>query len=72
MKDYLKSIADYNQILVLNPNDGNAYFYRGVSKYKLNDKVSACEDWNNALINSFPKAAEYINKICARDVKTEK
>jgi tetratricopeptide (TPR) repeat protein len=64
MENYLQTINDYNEILILNPKDGESYFYRGVAYYKLNDKKNACIDWNNALLNSYSKASEYIKKVC--------
>lgn len=64
MENYLHTIKDYDELLIINQKDGASYFFRGVAYYKLNDKKNACIDWNNALLNSYSKASEYINKVC--------
>lgn len=64
MQNFIKAIDDYNRIIAIEPDNGSSYFYRGVSKYKLNDKEGACADWHLALKNSFTKASEYIDKQC--------
>jgi len=66
MEEYTKAINDYDQVLKIDPYNGVSFYQRGVCRYKLNDKAGACEDWNNAVTNSFEEASEYIQKICLK------
>ncbi len=61
---FTKAIKDYNLVIAKEPNNGNAYYNRGIAKYKLNSKQEACLDWLNALQNSNEKARIYLEKYC--------
>ena len=46
MKD---AIADYNEVIRINPNYTDAYYNRGVIKNDLGDKKGAIKDYNEAI-----------------------
>ncbi|MEG3977231.1 tetratricopeptide repeat protein [Microcoleus sp. herbarium8] len=43
-----KSLADYDQVIQLDPNDAAAYYNRGDAKSALDDKQSAIQDYKKA------------------------
>lgn len=42
--DYARAVADYDEALRLNPNDGDALLYRGIDKQRLGDKAGGEAD----------------------------
>ena len=76
MHDYEGAIADFTRAIELKPEDNKqyldwirAYFNRGVSKYFLNDKNGACDDWKKArdLGLEDVEAIYYINTYCENE-----
>ncbi|MEA5532191.1 tetratricopeptide repeat protein, partial [Dolichospermum sp. UHCC 0684] len=47
--DVKGAVEDYNQALRLNPNQGEAYYNRGLARKILGDLEGAIEDYNQAL-----------------------
>jgi tetratricopeptide (TPR) repeat protein len=48
--DYPGALADYNQAIILNPQDSRAYTFRGILKdSKLNDTAGALADYDQAI-----------------------
>jgi tetratricopeptide (TPR) repeat protein len=47
-QDYQQAITEFNHALDINPNFAEAYYSRGKSRQKLNDKLSAIEDFQIA------------------------
>ncbi|WP_211167648.1 tetratricopeptide repeat protein [Pseudanabaena yagii] len=60
------AIADYNEALLLNPNDAIAYSNRGVAKYELGDKQGAIADYNEAIHLNPNLVAAYSNRGLAK------
>lgn len=52
------AIYDYGQVIRLKPNDGLAYFKRGLLKQD-SDKKTACKDFKQAVVLGYDDAAEY-------------
>ena len=42
-------IADYDKAIGLNPNDANAYYKRGISKFKIWNFWDAIQDFRKAI-----------------------
>jgi Tfp pilus assembly protein PilF len=64
MKDFKGCIENCTQAITLNPNLKNSYLFRGRAKYKLGQKVGACEDWSKAGELGEGKAYEFIKNYC--------
>jgi tetratricopeptide (TPR) repeat protein len=62
---YDEAIDLYTKVIVLNENSGEAYFYRGLSKYKKGDKKEGCIDLD--LANKFlyiEAYDEFVESMC--------
>ena len=62
LKDYKGALEDYSKAIELDPNDSHVYKKRGLSK--LNQKESACLDFNKAKELGNEEAIEMIKKNC--------
>ena len=62
--DHYGAIAEYSKSIEFYPNSPFAYFNRGVSKYNLNQKNSACLDWSKAVELGYGDAYDLIKKHC--------
>ena len=67
MGDYLAAIEDFTKAIQINPDDGDAYFYRGNAFYELGDKPEAIEDYTQAIKINENDADAYINRGSLRD-----
>jgi tetratricopeptide (TPR) repeat protein len=47
--EYQNAVADYNQLLQLQPHDYRAYYNRGLAQVALGEKVAALADYNQSL-----------------------
>ena len=59
-----EALADFNQALKLNPDNGGIHLGRGISKLYLGDKTGACEDWRMASARGAADAAALITEYC--------
>ena len=48
-KNYKEALANFNKAIELDEENGEAYAYRGMTKYHLKDLDGAMEDYNHAL-----------------------
>jgi tetratricopeptide (TPR) repeat protein len=63
VQDFQKSLADYNQAIIINPEDSAAYFNRAKLKTnKLNDTQGALADYNQAIIINPEDSMAYYNR----------
>lgn len=62
--DYEAAKESFTKAIKNNPNDGNAYYNRGVVLHKLGSKDSACRDWNFASLVCDTEAIGLINLHC--------
>ena len=64
LKLFPEALADFNQALKLNPDNGGIHLGRGISKFYLGDKTGACEDWQMASARGATDAAALITEYC--------
>ena len=48
LKDFKGAVADFTRVIELEPNNANAYYYRGLSRITLGMKNSGCLDLSKA------------------------
>lgn len=65
-KDYKGAIEDFNQAIILNPNNANAYYNRGLLFRELGDALSAVLDFDRALQLNPRYANAYFHRAGAR------
>ena len=50
LNDYVGAIADYSKVIELKPGYAEAYYYRGYSKMKICQTLSAYQDFQKAKV----------------------
>lgn len=66
-KQYDLSITDFDKFISLQSTGiaaGNAYYYRGLCKLQLDNKIDGCMDLSKSNELGYPKALEAINMFC--------
>ena len=63
LKDYYGAIADYSKAIEINPNYADAYYNRGLAKYRLRYKNGSCQDARKAQQLGYD-ATRFINSEC--------
>lgn len=61
-KDYEKAIKDFTEAIKTNPNDADAYYYRGFAYHKIQNNTNAFRDYAQA-ISMEPKNAHMYHGI---------
>jgi tetratricopeptide (TPR) repeat protein/S1-C subfamily serine protease len=70
VREFQKSLSDYNQVIFLNPKDSAAYNNRALLKAeKLNDIPGALSDYNQAILLNPKDSAAYNNRALLKDEK---
>lgn len=64
MKRVEDAVRDYNKVIEMAPDNGEAYYIRGNAKGTLLDKAGACEDWKKAVQLGFNDENNYIRDLC--------
>ncbi len=64
--DYKGAIEDFNQAIVLNPNDANAYYNRGLVLHELGDDLNAIWNFDRALQLNPRDGFAYLHRAGAR------
>lgn len=64
--DYGGAISDFNEAMLLNPNDADVYFNRGLVLFKLEDTLGAISDFDHALILNPRHAMAYFHRAGVR------
>lgn len=59
------ALFNFNEALKLQPDDIFTLFNRGISRYRLNDKNGACDDWYKIKSLKSTEANELIKKFCS-------
>ena len=60
--DYRGAIADINQAIILNPNEADHYYQRGVILGKLSDRQGAVRDFDDAILRDPNHARAYLQR----------
>lgn len=58
------AIMDFDKVISMKSNDGEAYYFRGMSKAEQMNKEGACSDWRRAESLGYADPNGYINAIC--------
>lgn len=64
MQDFKGCIENCTKAIILNPSLKNSFLFRGRAKYKLGQRIGACEDWSKAGELGEIKAYELIKTYC--------
>jgi len=64
MKRFNDAINDYNNSIQINSNSAMVFTNRGIAKFNLNDKKSACMDWQIAAGKGDQDAKNYLKSNC--------
>jgi tetratricopeptide (TPR) repeat protein len=59
-----QALDAFSMAISLNPNAGEAYYYRGNVKLVLKDTIGACSDWRKALDLGITEATVFIDENC--------
>ena len=60
--DYRGAIADINQAIILNPNEADHYYQRGLILGKLSDRQGAVRDFDDAILRDPNHARAYLQR----------
>ena len=60
--DYRGAIADINRAIVLNPNEADYYYQRGLILSELSDREGAIRDFDDAIIRNPNHARAYLQR----------
>ena len=61
LEKYETAIDKCDAAIVLNPNQMEAYFNRGIANEMIRDVEQACSDWQKAFVLGSQKAIQYLN-----------
>ena len=64
LKNYSAAIDDFSRFLIFNETDASVFYYRGMSKIKLNDTLDACTDLSVSARLGFPAALKAMQVNC--------
>lgn len=71
LKNYNQSINHFNSFLQSKPQDNEALGWRGMSKFYLQQKKQACEDWEKAIDYGNNYVRPFYNKYCVEENATQ-
>ena len=63
---YDEAIQAYDEVIRLDPNNAEAYFYLGQARVGAGDIIGGCGDFAKAKILGYKKAEEESNKYCIK------
>jgi tetratricopeptide (TPR) repeat protein len=64
LKDFRGAISDFTTTIEIEPTNAMAFYYRGISKIRLDQKDSGCSDLSKAGELGMSKAYGIISKYC--------
>ena len=60
--DYRGAIADFSKAIILNPNEADLYYQRGLILKKLSDRRAAIQDFDDAILRNPNHARAYLER----------
>jgi|SRR6185437_14763111 len=63
--NYESAVKDLDSVIDLKPRNADAHLHRGMAKFFMNDKISACTDWSKAGELGSSEAYELIRTNCS-------
>lgn len=63
-KDYKGAIEDFNKAIETKTNTADAYYWRAVTKYSMNDIEGSCKDYEKAHKMGHKDARLMLDKYC--------
>ncbi len=63
--DYNMAFSDFCMAIDLNPNNGEYFYYRGLTYFELKNNLGACSDWEKARNLNYIQAEQYMLRICS-------
>src|SRR4051812_25393303 len=69
---YYDAIAEFNEVLRINPKDIGALTNRATCRYNIGDSIGSCEDWHTIKNLDNHSADQLIKKHCAAKEKANK
>lgn len=64
LSNYEKALVDFNAAIKEDASDGQYFYFRAITKFNLNQKISACDDLSKAGELGFEAAYESIKQYC--------
>jgi len=63
-RDFDLAITSFNKALVLMPNSGESYYFRGLSYNSVNEQKKACQDYQKAIEQGYSTAYVSYQALC--------
>jgi TonB family protein len=68
--DFQPAIQEFNNALIYNPVDADAYYNRGVASFKMQDTLQACKDWSMVALLGDTTVFQLLRKNCGGMIRT--
>jgi len=68
--DFLSAIQEFNNALIYNPVDADAYYNRGAAGFKMQDTLHACKDWSMVALFGDTAVFQVLRKHCGGMIRT--
>lgn len=69
LANYTQALQYFNSFLKNKRNDSEAWYWRGKTKQKLNDKIGACADWREAKRLGSTLVNDYLSNYCTQNAE---
>jgi tetratricopeptide (TPR) repeat protein len=63
LRNFKGAIQDYDKAIEMNPRQATTYYWRGMAKYEMGDKIGALSDFSMAEKSGYVGADKMIRKI---------
>ncbi|HYV93721.1 MAG TPA: tetratricopeptide repeat protein [Chitinophagales bacterium] len=66
LKEYRKALQDYDTLTDTSEYSAYDFYYRGIARFNMNDKINGCKDWK-IVSKLCPEAKDSLDKYCNGD-----